>query len=223
MHRKIKAIETEYGGCRFRSRLEARWAVFFDTLRIPWEYEVEGFETSAGPYLPDFRIRIPQIKQWPGTYQWFEVKPGSAPEDARHAALAAETGTPLIVARGIPRDYAGQMLGWRSPLLLHGVHDQPWPVAFTDGSWGRHQTWLRRWSNGLYCSLGDNRHWCQEDMAETLDGAPHLALYTSGGAVQPRGAPALCSGDYSPLLAPGIDAAYTAARSARFEFGETGR
>lgn len=30
----IKAIETSYAGCRFRSRLEARWAVFFDTLGI---------------------------------------------------------------------------------------------------------------------------------------------------------------------------------------------
>jgi hypothetical protein len=26
-----KAIETHYKGYRFRSRLEARWAVFFDT------------------------------------------------------------------------------------------------------------------------------------------------------------------------------------------------
>ena len=30
----IKAIETYYKGYRFRSRLEARWAVFFD-LEIP--------------------------------------------------------------------------------------------------------------------------------------------------------------------------------------------
>ena len=28
----IKAIETVYNGYRFRSRLEARWAVFFDAL-----------------------------------------------------------------------------------------------------------------------------------------------------------------------------------------------
>jgi hypothetical protein len=29
---EIKAIETSYKGYRFRSRLEARWAVFFDAL-----------------------------------------------------------------------------------------------------------------------------------------------------------------------------------------------
>lgn len=43
----IKAIETCYAGCRFRSRLEARWAVFFDALGLEWEYEPEGFELPA--------------------------------------------------------------------------------------------------------------------------------------------------------------------------------
>ena len=51
----IKAIETVYKGYRFRSRLEARWAVFFDALEIQWEYEPEGFDLGKdGYYLPDF-------------------------------------------------------------------------------------------------------------------------------------------------------------------------
>ena len=41
---EIKPIETVYNGYRFRSRLEARWAVFFDTLGIEYEYEKEGYE-----------------------------------------------------------------------------------------------------------------------------------------------------------------------------------
>jgi hypothetical protein len=41
---EVKAIETRYAGCRFRSRLEARWAVFFDALGVKWEYEREGFD-----------------------------------------------------------------------------------------------------------------------------------------------------------------------------------
>ena len=40
----IKPIETVYKGDRFRSRLEARWAVFFDAARIKWEYEPEGYD-----------------------------------------------------------------------------------------------------------------------------------------------------------------------------------
>lgn len=50
----IKAIETKYKGYRFRSRLEARWAVFFDRCKEHWIYEDQGFWLSSGPYLPDF-------------------------------------------------------------------------------------------------------------------------------------------------------------------------
>lgn len=53
---ELKPIQTKYNGYHFRSRLEARWAVFFDALQIPYEYEPEGFETECGRYLPDFRI-----------------------------------------------------------------------------------------------------------------------------------------------------------------------
>jgi hypothetical protein len=50
----IKPIETRYAGCRFRSRLEARWAVLLDKLGIKWMYEHQGYLTEHGPYLPDF-------------------------------------------------------------------------------------------------------------------------------------------------------------------------
>ena len=64
----IRPIETEYRGYRFRSRLEARWAVFFDTLGIPYEYEPEGFELGDGiRYLPDFWL--------PEQRCWVEIKP----------------------------------------------------------------------------------------------------------------------------------------------------
>ena len=54
----MKAIETHYNGYRFRSRLEARWAVFFDALGVSYEYEPEGFELDDGTwYLPDFRVK----------------------------------------------------------------------------------------------------------------------------------------------------------------------
>jgi hypothetical protein len=65
----IKPIETIYNGYKFRSRLEARWAVFFDEMNIKYEYELEGFEMQIPKdeieivgcnklfYLPDFYIQ----------------------------------------------------------------------------------------------------------------------------------------------------------------------
>ena len=59
----IQAIPTRYAGCFFRSRLEARWAVFFDTLNVKWEYEKEGFQLKDGNrYLPDFWL--PKERLW---------------------------------------------------------------------------------------------------------------------------------------------------------------
>lgn len=48
----VQAIETVYNGCRFRSRLEARWAAFFDGIGWRWEYE--PFDASG--YIPDFLV-----------------------------------------------------------------------------------------------------------------------------------------------------------------------
>lgn len=54
----MKAIKTKYGSYTFRSRTEARWAAFFDYLKLDWIYEPEGFVLEEyGCYLPDFYIK----------------------------------------------------------------------------------------------------------------------------------------------------------------------
>jgi hypothetical protein len=72
----MKAIETLYNGNYFRSRLEAKWAYFFDWAEIKYVYEPEGFASDDGKhkYLPDFFL--------PKTYQrgynkgvYIEIKP----------------------------------------------------------------------------------------------------------------------------------------------------
>ncbi|HOV24577.1 MAG TPA: hypothetical protein PL107_09990, partial [Candidatus Marinimicrobia bacterium] len=53
----IKPIETKFDGYRFRSRLEARWAVFFKEYGLDFEYELEGYKLPSGlQYLPDFYL-----------------------------------------------------------------------------------------------------------------------------------------------------------------------
>jgi hypothetical protein len=57
-----KAIDTIYNHRKFRSRLEARYAVFFDSLGLPYQYEPEGYNLEGEFYLPGFYL--PSIKLW---------------------------------------------------------------------------------------------------------------------------------------------------------------
>lgn len=50
----IKAHPTEYSGVRFRSRLEARWAAFFDLIGWKWEYE----PVDLVGWSPDFKVEF---------------------------------------------------------------------------------------------------------------------------------------------------------------------
>ena len=82
----MKAIETKYKGYRFRSRLEARWAVFLDVLSAKYTYEREGFDLDGQWYLPDFYV--------PSWNCWIEIKgkDPSAEEIAKCEALAQASG-----------------------------------------------------------------------------------------------------------------------------------
>lgn len=97
MKNDIKPIETRYKGYRFRSRLEARWAVFFDAIGIEWEYETEGYNLgSSGCYLPDFWL--PQFSLW------VEVKAQefTVQEFRKCVSLSALTGFDTLMLVGVP-------------------------------------------------------------------------------------------------------------------------
>ena len=87
----IKPIETYYNGYRFRSRAEARWAVFFDAAGISYQYEPEGLKLSDGTlYLPDFYL--------PDCDTWFEVKGVLEKSDAHKIdQLMHDTGRPVVI------------------------------------------------------------------------------------------------------------------------------
>lgn len=63
------SLPTWHSGVLFRSRTEARWAIFFDGLGLKWEYEAQGFDTDGEWYLPDFLIFAPLGNIWA------EIKP----------------------------------------------------------------------------------------------------------------------------------------------------
>jgi len=105
----IRPIETRAYGHRFRSRTEARWAVFFTALGLRWEYEPEGFNIDGEAYLPDFRVWTPQ-----GEPVWYEVKPANVTVDSKFEKfsqalndLRADNWSVVRTAllNGSPRDY----------------------------------------------------------------------------------------------------------------------
>ena len=114
----INAIQTSYAGCLFRSRTEARWAVFFDFIGTKWIYEVEGFHigmnnegTVTRKYLPDFYL--------PDEDLWIEIK-----------GTRAQFDYDLIAAAVIP--HGGGLPGSRI-MLLDAIPEDTntmryWPV-----------------------------------------------------------------------------------------------
>jgi len=88
------AIETRYKGHRFRSRLEARWAIYFDAEGIRWEYEKEGYVLNNGKkYLPDFWL--PDVKMFA------EVKP--EPFTREEIDKCERLPFPCLLLDGLPR------------------------------------------------------------------------------------------------------------------------
>ena len=169
-----KAIETSYAGCRFRSRLEAKWAVFFDALEIAWEYEPQGYLIDVpgrGPiaYLPDFKLED-------GT--WVEVKGSETQLDKPLLTATSEQLGGLLILGPIPKPQRGE-------------GDWGWPIAGELHSRYGFGPWRK-----------DQRLWFLDNAQAGAD-APWL---------NPVWDP------YETNCAP----AYEAARSARFEHGQSG-
>lgn len=214
----IAAIPTRYAGCHFRSRLEARWAVFFDTLGIKWEYEPEGLKTTyrlstcpnhpefvgcAGhpqcviPYLPDFWL--------PDYGFWVEVKGDLNDDNALLKLLEAAacvsinsgacgTARGEIVVFGPIPSYRDE---WE-PYRLHFHKGMLYAIPFTD------KRCYGSYENTVAGDYGG-------ELADIISGAHSgvLADYILGGDVCAR-------------TPPWIKQALTAARSARFEHGQSG-
>jgi hypothetical protein len=98
----VKAIDTRYAGCLFRSRLEARWAVFFDHLGITWEYEPQGYVIGGRPYLPDFKLLLPGPQVVFAEVKNIEVDPLDGEHVELCRGLARATGAAVILLTGAP-------------------------------------------------------------------------------------------------------------------------
>ena len=96
----MEPIDTEYKGYRFRSRLEARWAVFFQHLGVEWQYEPEGYEFENGTrYLPDFYLPYTYSTYSDETY--VEVKPEGTTDTKGWDITSRENEAELSFARSL--------------------------------------------------------------------------------------------------------------------------
>lgn len=193
----IKAIETQYRGYRFRSRLEARWAVFFDGLRIRWVYEPEGFDLGElGWYLPDFWL--------PEQDCWVEVKPDRnlvTEEECNKAfALSRMTGKLVFMLFQVEPYDMYLVPGGQGEVEFEGNNLYFAPNGDRDG--------LMSWGICSNCGRKQIGHF----------GSHHVTYKDVFDGVIAEGCDDInLENTDSPLLVN----AYQLARSARFEHGET--
>jgi hypothetical protein len=211
----LKAIETRYNGYLFRSRLEARWAVFFDTLGLEYRYESEGFNLDGLYYLPDFFL--PTVSQG-GC--WLEIKPvepkgEEAEKTFRFRKALLEPYVPFYVLVGEPyaeRDefaYDG-LVPWPEKRTYHGNHH--WFQCPLCGRFDINYIWVGTDDIGcdkdmVNCEACDIWDRCAFNCRPFVPGA----YFHKGLACGPSS-----SAGFSPVLRK----AYAAARSARFEHGQ---
>lgn len=206
----LKAIETHYKGYRFRSRIEARWAVFMDAIKIPWEYEREGFDLGAdGNYLPDFWL--------PTQKEWVEIK-GEKPsaDEMRKATALAEASkcaVHLFWGRVEPDPFWVNM---QEHGQWGGITIRP-SCACGQLKRGLHA----KWTSWLLCHACDTPH--VSDTAPSCPCRPrwyHCKLDRDQAGTYPRcyldaaGKRRRCHHDAA------LDRAYIAAKAARFEHDE---
>lgn len=116
-----RGIATTFAGVRFRSRLEARWAVTFTLLG--WSYEYEPMVKTAIPYLPDFWLESLEV--------YCEIKPwriGShyqKPEwpELRSKIQAADLDAPVIL---LGATYGYSHTGEQADFLAYGFPGYGW-------------------------------------------------------------------------------------------------
>lgn len=143
----IKAIPTEYSGQMFRSRLEAKWAAFFDRCGWQWAYEPQDFDG----YIPDFRLsfRVPVL---------VEVKPLLWDEGSESDEEILQAARTKIARSGVKGELL--MLGTRI-LTERGTDDRLGMMMDINPETDEASPW--GWVFAFRCEHCGNRSFASED------------------------------------------------------------
>jgi hypothetical protein len=142
----IKPIQTRYKGCNFRSRLEARYAVYFDALNIKWEYETEGYDINGKWYLPDFWLPELEI--------FVEIKPDSDKGSGLYNEFSNKINSAIVLMRGSPWNYRAIFYGWDSCDSGGGEYKDEC-IFGIDGDWVGLQVRVGREDRNVFVSEWD--------------------------------------------------------------------
>jgi hypothetical protein len=116
----IKSIQTVYKGCKYRSELDARWAVFFDACGYDWEYEPEGYDINGVYYLPTFRMKLVDLNGDTCIF-FFDVRPDVQDISQNELDPLNLFGEELLKRNG---NILGTYIGYGDVILLDGMPDE---------------------------------------------------------------------------------------------------
>lgn len=165
----MKPIETEYKGYRFRSRLEARWARFFDACHVDWEYEPEGYDLGDGLYyLPDFLLH--GVDGRDGGDLYVEVKGQMTELDALKINRFAEQGGKVLIVGKIPEGDNAADISEDISRRAYSNGNEGWPYEFNfetiDGDHFAAHPGINK--DGRFELFGDDSSYlCDQDDAAT--------------------------------------------------------
>lgn len=74
MRSPMAARPTTHRGIAMRSRLEAGFAAWLDSVRLDWTYEPQCYASELGQYLPDFHLAGVPIRGAEPRHIFVEVK-----------------------------------------------------------------------------------------------------------------------------------------------------
>lgn len=125
---KYFAQRTEYRGITFRSKLESRWAVFFDKLNISWEYEPKTFEfvceTEKKKYIPDFLINDGKRKYFVEVKSEYTYYENENDVHLKISLLNHFCTIPLILLIGSPN--------YKNFKMIFYDNQEPLPIMFQE-------------------------------------------------------------------------------------------
>lgn len=120
--RKKFGHTTTYKNIKFRSKLETKWAVFFDCMDMKYEYEPHIFDLGGVRYLPDFYL--PDFG-----YAEVKYKGGDFSKPEKFVEVTKES---IWLCEGTPEAKVYDLLYWDDIQVMRTKVTPLWDQGYSD-------------------------------------------------------------------------------------------